>query len=58
MEKFRACEIVVGNQTFDGRDDELVVQPCLEFLEMIFQVGRRYDKYQSVVGFNYFVDLA
>ena len=39
MEVFRADEVLVGNDTLDSRQDELITDARLEFLQMTLQVG-------------------
>ena len=57
MEIFRAYEVFVGHDTLNGRDDELVVNPGFEFLEMILQVGRWCYEHECVVVLHYLVDV-
>ena len=49
MEKLRADEVLVGDDAFDGSDDELVLDACLEFLQVILYVWRWRDKDERVV---------
>ena len=52
MEILRTGEIVVGYESLYSRDNELVAQPCLEFLEVVFQIRRRHHEHKRVVSLD------
>ena len=57
MEIFRADKVLIRHDTLDGCDDELVADPCLEFLEMVLQVRRWGNEYECIVVLHYLVDV-
>ena len=57
MEIFRNRQIFVGHDSLDGGDDEFVAKSRLEFFQMAFQVGRRRDEDERVVGLGDFVEV-
>ena len=48
MEIFRYDEVLIGYNTLDSRNDELVLELGLQFLQMALQVRRGSDEYQYV----------
>ena len=52
VEEFGACNVIVRHESLDSSDDEFVAQSGLEFLEMVLQIGRRYNEYKRVVSLN------
>ena len=57
MEIFRADEVLVGYDTFDGCNDELIADAGLQFLEVSLEIRRRRDKHQRIVLLYNTVDV-
>ena len=57
VEILRADKVLVGHDAFDGGDDELVLDACLEFFQVILQIGGRGYEHQRVILLGNMVDV-
>ena len=55
IEVVRNNQVFVGHNTFDCRDDELILKFCFQLFEVSFQVWRRSNEYQRIRLFHHLI---